>query len=89
MYNKQYTTSCKRISRETYAFLLFVLLSGVFLGWNESKGWEGYMGSYYKLLVWRVARSFIRLYMSSKHDSKSEFGYLAAELVTGVIIDLD
>jgi hypothetical protein len=47
------------------------------------------MGSYYKLIVWRVARSFIRLYMSSKHDSKSEFRYLAAELVTGVIIDLD
>jgi hypothetical protein len=40
---------------------------GRFLGWNESNGLEGYMGSYYKLFVWRVARSFIRLYTSIKH----------------------
>lgn len=26
-------------------------------------GWEGYLGSYYKLSVWRDTRSFIRLYI--------------------------
>lgn len=60
-----------------------------FLGWNESKGLEGYMGSYYKLIVWRVARSFLRLRMSIKHDLKSEFGCHSSKLVTDVIMGLD
>jgi hypothetical protein len=40
MYNKQHSTSCKRIGRETYAFLLFVLLLGVFLGGMNRMDWK-------------------------------------------------
>lgn len=51
-------------SRDVSVSLICSSVWAFLLGWNEWDGRQGYLGSYYKLFVWRVARSFIRLYMS-------------------------